>query len=162
MENKTAIFLELIEKHKGVIFKITSSYCKDKDDQQDLAQEIVVQLWNTFEKYNPSYRFSTWLYRIALNTSISFYRKEKRRKTKDLELSYFLKNETEEDDEPNEKLVQLRTFIQELKEIDKAIILLYLEGLTQKEIGEIMGISSSNTGTKISRIKKSLKKKFNQ
>lgn len=162
MDNKTNIFLEVIDNHKRIIYKITNSYCKQNEDRQDLIQEIIIQLWQSFDKYNPQYSFSTWVYRIALNTSISYYRKNKIRKEKTTELSVIAEAslKASEPFQENPSLSILQNFIKELKEIDKALMLLYLDGLSHKEIAKIIGITSSNVSTKLTRIKKQLKQKF--
>jgi len=162
LDKNRDIFISILENHKGIIFKIVNSYCKDVTDKQDLIQEIIIQLWISFEKYNNQFKLSTWIYRIALNTSISFYRKNKVRKEKTVLASAILET-TLKSDEPfqeNPDLIKLQGFIQELKELDKALILLYLDGLSQKEISKIIGITPTNVGSKIERIKKMLKQKF--
>jgi len=157
-----ADFVKTIEENKGIIYKIARSYCKDPDDKQDLIQEILFQLWKSFDKFDSSYKFSTWMYRIALNVSISFYRKETLRQQINQPLPesvlYLKEDNTTED--LNTKLDQLHQFIQELKELDRAIIILYLEGNNQQEIGEILGLTVTNVSTKVSRIKELLKQKF--
>ena len=162
MDNKTDIFLKVIENHKGIIYKIANSYCKVREERKDLTQEIIIQLWESFDKYDKQFKFSTWIYRIALNTAISFYRKDKTRKGKTIEFSPIIQTSLIADEPAleNPDLNKLQVFIQELREIDKAIILLYLDGLSQKEIAEIIGISPSNVGTKLSRIKNILLQKF--
>lgn len=80
-------FLSLIEMHKGIIYKVANAYCRDVEDRKDLVQEIVIQLWRSFDKYDAQYKWSTWMYRIALNVAISFLRKEKRRKDAALSLT---------------------------------------------------------------------------
>jgi len=162
LHKKTNTFLNLIEDHKGILYKITNSYCNKAEERQDLTQEIILQLWKSFDGYDTRFKPSTWIYRIALNTSISYYRKHKNRKQKTTELSKVFENslEAEAAFEENPDLAMLRKFIQELKEIDKAIVLLYLDELSQKEIAAIMGISPTNVGTKLSRIKQKLKTKF--
>ena len=159
---KSDLFLSVISFNKGILFKIANSYCKDGEDRKDLVQEIIVQLWKSFERFNDQYKYSTWIYRIALNVAISFYRKENRRKQvsnplTDGILNYADTNVTSETDE-NIKLLQ--QFIAGLKELDKAIMLLYLEEKSHKEIADIIGISESNVATKIGRIKILLKQKF--
>lgn len=157
-----ADFLKTIEGNKGIIYKIARSYCKDPDDKQDLIQEILFQLWKSFDKFDSSYKFSTWMYRIALNVSISFYRKETRRRQINQPLPegvlYLQEDNTTKD--LNSKLDQLHLFIQELKELDRAIIILYLEGNNQQDIGEILGLTITNVSTRVSRIKELLKQKF--
>lgn len=157
-----ADFVKTIKENKGIIYKIARSYCKDPDDKQDLIQEILFQLWRSFDKFDSSYKFSTWMYRIALNVSISFYRKEKLRQQINQPLPesvlYLKEDNTAKD--LNNKLDQLHQFIQELKELDRAIIILYLEGNSQQDIGEILGLTVTNVSTKVSRIKEQLKQKF--
>jgi RNA polymerase sigma factor (sigma-70 family) len=154
-------FITIIQQHKGIIFKICNSYCRNRDDREDLAQEMVYQLWKSFESYKPDYKYSTWLYRIALNVAISFYRKQKSaRHTTALEEHLFeFKNEDEPPDQ-QENLNRLQQFISELKELDRALMLLYLEEKNHKEMADILGISETNVGTKISRIKEKLKQRF--
>jgi RNA polymerase sigma factor (sigma-70 family) len=157
-----ADFVKTIEANKGIIYKIARSYCKDPDDKQDLIQEMLFQLWKSFDKFDSSYKFSTWMYRIALNVSISFYRKESRRQQINQPLSESVLNLKEDNTSKDldTQLNQLNQFIQELKELDRAIIILYLEGNSQQDIGEILGLTGTNVSTKVSRIKELLKQKF--
>ncbi|MBK7651825.1 MAG: sigma-70 family RNA polymerase sigma factor [Flammeovirgaceae bacterium] len=157
-----ADFLKTIEENKGIIYKIARSYCKDPDDKQDLIQEILFQLWKSFDKFDSSYKFSTWMYRITLNVSISFYRKEtlRRQINQPLPESVLYLKEDNTTLDLNNELDQLHQFIQELKELDRAIIILYLEGNNQQDIGEILGLTVTNVSTKVSRIKELLKQKF--
>ena len=159
---KTDRFLSVIETNKGIIYKITNSYCKDTEDRKDLIQEIISQLWKSFDNYSDQYKYSTWIYRIALNVAISFYRKENRRKTISSPLSEsifsFADQHNNTGSESNIELLQ--QFISELKDLDKALLLLYLEEKSHREIAEIIGISETNAATKIGRIKAILKQKF--
>ena len=155
-------FLSIIDANKRIIFKICNSYCKNADDREDLAQEIIFQLWKSWSSFNANYKLSTWMYRIGLNVAISFYRKE--RKTTDTVLmgDHVIEIADEQIEEILEtKLNALQQFINELKPLDKALMILYLEEKPQKEIAEIMGITSTNVATKIGRIKEQLKQKFN-
>lgn len=163
MEKKEKIFLSVLEKHKGIIYKVAQTYCFDKLDREDLIQEIIFQVWKTLDNYNEQYKWSTWIYRIALNTSISFYRKHKTRREKTDRLSPILEVSIE-DAEPKKdsEIYVLRKCIHELKELDRALILLYLDGLSSKEIAEIINTSPSNVTSKISRIKKKLKIKLEE
>lgn len=156
------IFLSVIEANKGIIYKIANSYCIDPEDRKDLFQEIVSQLWRSFDKYSDQYKYSTWIYRIALNVAISFYRKENRRKVISSPISEGVFNLTDIDDttETESNLRLLQQFIQELKDLDKALMLLYLEEKSHREIAEIIGITETNVATKIGRIKLLLKQKF--
>lgn len=160
--DKSGRFLSVTHAHKGIIYKVINAYCKDVDDRKDLEQEIIVQLWKSFECYNEQYMHSTWIFRITLNVAISFYRKESRRKTiaypfTESVLSISAGAST---DDHQEEIVLLNQFINELRELDKALMLLYLEEKSYREIAEIMGISESNVATKISRIKTKLKQRF--
>jgi len=163
-ENSKEEFLQLIQENKGIIFRICNSYCRNKNDREDLAQEIIYQLWKSGQSFDNEHRFSTWMYRVALNVAISFYRKEKSSNafmplTDNLaELSD--KNETNEGME--EKINLLQQFINELKELDKALMILHLDARSYSEIAEVLGITETNVATKLSRIKDKLKEKFNQ
>jgi RNA polymerase sigma factor (sigma-70 family) len=154
-------FLQLIEDNKRIIFKISNSYCQNKNDREDLAQEIIYNLWKSGHSFNDEYKFSTWMYRIALNVAISFYRKEKRTATPiPFDDVFDVEDKSNDNKEMDENIKQLQTFINELKELDKALMLLYLESKSYNEIAEILGISETNVATKISRIKNNLKEKF--
>lgn len=156
------IFISVIEAHKGIIYKVANSYCKDLEDRNDLVQDIILKLWNAFDTYNDEFKHSTWIYRIALNIAISNYRKEKVREKyfTPLAVSIFDLHDDDNTTAKEHKYVLLQQFISELKELDKALMLLYLEEKNYKEIAEILGISESNVGTKISRLKSLLKDKF--
>jgi RNA polymerase sigma-70 factor (ECF subfamily) len=163
LDDKTKIFLAVIDENKNLIYKIVNAYCKNRDLHEDLTQEIISQLWLSFDKYDSNFKMSTWMYRIALNTAISYYRKGINNQKYTLSISSpheeTLISEAPFEEDPNLKL--LNQFIQELKEIDKALILLHLDELSHKEIANILGISPTNVGTKLSRVKKILRKKFN-
>lgn len=156
-------FREIIEQHKGILFKVARTYCKSEEDRQDLMQEISIQIWRSLDRYDDKYKLSTWLYRIALNVSISFYRKNARRQENTFSWDVQLQQIPEiENREKQEQLNLLEQFIKELNDIDKALMLLYLEDKSYAEMAEILGISQSNVGTKISRIKDKIKKRFSQ
>tara|TARA_B110001452_G_scaffold264083_1_gene266495 strand:- start:1447 stop:1959 length:513 start_codon:yes stop_codon:yes gene_type:complete len=166
MVNKKEQFIKTIDEHKKIIYKIVNSYCKNKEDRKDLEQEIIIQLWNSFDNYNSDYKYSTWMYRIALNVAISFYRKEKKWSIKNdfyNEESIFKiekEDTSEEQTELDFHLKLLQGFIHNLNELNKALMLLYLEEKSYEEIAEILGITKTNVATKISRIKLKLKKEF--
>lgn len=159
MKRDAHAFLEIIESHKGIIYKVANSYCRNEEDRKDLLQEVILQLWLSFSRYDEQYKLSTWMYRIALNVAISFYRKESRRSIINQpipEAIIYL----QQPQEKNADLERLHRFIRELKEIDRAIIILYLEGNAQQEIAEILGLTQTNVSTRVSRIKQQLKQKF--
>ena len=154
-------FLRLLEEHKGIVIKICNAYCQARDDKEDLSQEIVYNLWKGFTAYTPDYKFSTWLYRVALNVAISYYRREKRSlRFTPYDENLIVFNEDGYDKALDGNLLLLQQFIFELKEIDKSIMLLYLDDKPYREIAEITGISETNVATKINRIKTNLKAKF--
>ena len=154
-------FLQLVKENKGIVYKVCNAYCHDKDNRDDLAQEILYNLWKSFLSFRTDLKFSTWMYRIALNVAISFYRKEKKLKPHvEIYDDMALFEEDEKDIYAQDNLKLLRRFIDELKEIDKSIILLYLDDKSQKEIAEITGITESNVSTRINRIKYKLKSNF--
>ena len=161
MTKNKETFLRLLEDHKGIIIKICNAYCQAKDDKEDLSQEIVYNLWKAFEKYTPDHKFSTWLYRVALNVAISYYRKEKRSlQYTAYDESLIIFSEESDSKELEGNLAMLQQFIFELKELDKSIMLLYLDDRSYQEIAAITGISTTNVATKINRIKTNLKSKF--
>lgn len=152
-------FVELIDQHQRLILKVASVYCSESEAKRDLSQEIILQLWKAFPKYDPKYKFSTWAYRIALNVAISYYRaKSTRQRTKQ---DYGKQKNWMTWETPNwedEAIEQLYRCIGQLKPLDRALIILYLDGHSGQEIAEIMGISGSNVSTRTHRIKQLLKK----
>ncbi len=162
--NKKETFITTIDTHKKIIYKIVNSYCQNKEDRKDLEQEIIIQLWNSFDKYNAEYKYSTWMYRIALNVAISFYRKEKKWSVKNDFYNensiYNIADENENETELDYNIKLLQEFINNLNELNKALMLLYLEEKPYDEIAEILGITKTNVATKISRLKLKLKKEF--
>lgn len=155
-------FLAQLEQHKLIIYKICNSYCKNASDRDDLAQEITYQLWRSFNHFNGSVKFSTWMYRVALNVAITFYRSTKT-KQNIIMLDEPANEPVDNSDDYSENennIATLQQFISELKELDKALMILYLEEKTYSEISEILGITETNVATRISRIKEKLKQKF--
>lgn len=153
--------LQKIGDNERIIFKICHTYCINKADREDLAQEIIYQLLRSYHSYSGQFKFSTWMYRVSLNVAISFYRKKSAKK----EIYYQqrahdLKEEINADKELEENLIILEKYINELKELDKALMVLYLESKSYQEIAEILGITETNVATKVSRIKEILKRKF--
>jgi len=161
LKNKSHTFPSILYAHKGIIYKVANSYCKDEEDRKDLIQEILIQIWRSFDRYNDKFKWSTWIYRIALNVSISHYRKSNLRKNKAIHNSEIIFQwHNNDDNDLHENVQLLRSFIQDLKEIDKALMLLYLDEKPYSEISEILGISISNISTKMNRIRTLLKQRF--
>lgn len=159
--DKDQIFQEIIGRHQGILYKVARLYCQTDEDRKDLVQEMLFQLWRSFDKYDDRFKHSTWIYRIALNVAISFYRKNSSRQqqTTTIEEAENIVV-THELNETDSRLILLEKFINELKELDKALIILYLEEKSHQEISEILGVSTSNVSTKVGRIKEKLKQRF--
>ena len=158
MSSLEKTFLEQIEKHKGVIFKISKMYMDNFDDQKDLFQEITFQVWKAYQTFEGKSQFSTWLYRVALNTAIIFLKSEKKRSfIKNDEIENFKIVADDYDDDEEKKLARMYSAIQQLNEIDKALIFYYLEDFSGKEIADNMGISEGNARVKLNRAKEKLK-----
>lgn len=153
-------FKTLLNEHKKILYKVCNLYCRNRDDREDLAQEIIVQLWRSFESFDEGYRFSTWMYRIALNVAISFYRREKTRSRYVLSDEEQLLNAVDETPAQTTELLVLHEFIEGLESLSKALVLLYLDGNSYPEIAEVLGISETNVATKISRLKQEMKQEF--
>ena len=148
-------FVALINLHRGLIYKVCHLYGRDRGDQEDLFQEIVLQIWKAFPSFRNESRITTWMYRIALNTAISYFRKEKRMPGSQTLSSQELQMP---DLDTNEDLEILHQAIQHLTQVEKAMIILYLDEKSYQEIADIMGITLSNVGVKINRIKTKLEK----
>ncbi len=152
-------FEALLSQHKKILWKVANAYCKSVADRPDLVQEIAVQLWRSFPRYDERLRFSTWTYRIALNVAISFHRSEARRArhTVPAEES-LLEIAADPPASVDPDLETLHRFIAELEPLDRALVLLYLDGNPYDTIAQVLGISETNVGTKIGRIKQRLRR----
>lgn len=159
--DRTDSFEEVIGRHQGILLKVANIYCQNEEDKKDLVQEIMIQLWRAFDKYDQKYKYSTWIYRISLNVAISFYRKHAAKKNQTVALGdEEIPSSIPDISETENHLLLLEKLVGELKELDKALMLLSLEGKKHKEIADILGISASNVSTKLSRIKEKLKENF--
>ena len=156
-------FIQILKENKWVIHKVINTYCKDSEDRKDLEQEILIQLWKSFESYNGQFKMSTWIYKIAVNVSISFYRSNVARKSKTFPISESIFQVSSQVDNPlflDEERKFLHDFINQLDEFNKQILILYFDDYSYKEISEIVGITESNVGTKINRIKNKLQENY--
>lgn len=158
MQDLERQFLEKLENHKGVVFKIAKMYMNDFDDQKDLFQEITYQAWKAFPSFEQRSEFSTWLYRVALNTAIVFLKSEKKRGfIKNEETEKFKLKDENYDHEEERKLKKMYDAIRQLNSIDKALIFYYLEGCSGKEMADQLGISEVNARVKLNRAKDKLR-----
>ncbi len=155
-----AQFVQIIKENEKIIFKITTIYADSADDQKDLYQDIVIQLWRAYGSFREESKLSTWLYRVALNTAITRLRKEKKSGTKVPIDQVILNHSHSPDIEQEEKIKELYRSIEALNEMDKGVVLLILEEKSYEEIAEITGLTISNVGTRLNRIKKKLKKQM--
>ena len=149
-------FLSLINQHQNIIHKVCNIYMHDAADKEDLFQEITLQAWNAYKNFRGDAKFSTWLYRVALNTAISFYRKEKRKPIFEFSANEFPER-AEESNEIEEQMQAMYAAIATLSKIDKALVMLYLEDYSYDEIGNMLGITANNVAVKMNRIKTKLK-----
>jgi RNA polymerase sigma-70 factor (ECF subfamily) len=151
-------FLDILEKNIGIIIKIARAYSKTVSDKEDLINDITLELWKSFGRFKGDSKISTWIYRIALNTSMNYKRKREKDKLffmddlKQVENLSWLIEQSESS--LSEILYQC---IDELNQLNKAIILLYLDGNSHEQISDITGVSKTNVGTRINRIKEQIK-----
>ena len=153
MKSSEEEFLSLINQHKGILYKVSRMYFDNIEDQQDLFQEIILQLWTSLDSFKGNSKLSSWMYRVALNTAIVFYKKEKRKldnispvKIEPIALDVY-------DTEKDLQLVHFYKAVKELNKIEKALIFQFIEGLSGKEIAENLGISEVNVRVKTNRTK---------
>jgi RNA polymerase sigma-70 factor (ECF subfamily) len=152
-------FLQTIKKNQGIIHKVCNIYCDDQDDRNDLFQEIVAQLWKSFPSFREESKFSTWMYRVALNTAITTFKKTKRRPDQNrLTYENFQLKDENYDTETEEEIKNLHRAVAQLTGVEKSIVLLFLENKKYEEIAEITGITQNYVRVKMNRIKKKLKK----
>jgi len=155
-------FVEMLEQHQNIIHKVCRLYTDNYDAHNDLFQEITIQLWKAYPKFRGDSKFSTWMYRVGLNTAITLYRKSKRRvQTQEFENFQFKIKAEEYDDTEEQQLKLLYSAVHELNDIEKALVFLYLEDKDYREISETLGITEVNARVKMNRVKTKLKQILN-
>lgn len=154
MNKKETDFIRILKEYKTTIYTVCFMFSKDKDEVNDMYQEVSINLWKGFDNFAQKSEMKTWIYRISLNTCISFDQKKKRRKTVPLTVDIDL---FEENDHESKQIKALYNRINRLEPFDRAIILLWLENLPYDEIGAIVGISTKNVSVRLSRIREQLK-----
>ena len=160
--DKKERFIKAIQDNEGLIYKVATFYTNSKDDRDDVVQEIIYSLWKSFDSFKQMSSLSTWMYQIAMNVAI-FHLKKSKKAVTTIPIETGLLNSPEsitENDE--EKLKVLQEHVKDLNLLDKGILMLYLENKSHEEIALITGISKTNVGTKLSRIKEKLKSKINR
>jgi RNA polymerase sigma-70 factor (ECF subfamily) len=158
MELKKQNFIQIINKNRGTIRSLCKIYYGSNEDQKDAFQDIILQLWKSFDTFRGESEISTWIYRVSLNTILTKIKKEKKSVTiEPIDEHHLYISNAKADD--NVELFFI--IIQSLKDIDKAIVVLHLEGYQNKEIAEILNISPTNVSTRLNRVNSQLKMKFN-
>lgn len=148
-------FIQRIQQHSGIIHKVCSLYVEGKENREDLFQEITLQAWKSYPRFQGNSLFSTWLYRVALNTAITYFKQQKRNP-----IQYAADEVPElsdvDSDNREEKFQIMHQAIAQLTDVDKALVLLYLEDFPYDEIAAMMGITANHVAVKINRIKSKL------
>jgi len=156
---KEARFESLLSEHKGILYKIARSYSYCQEDQRDLIQDITLQLWRSFNSYAPAFKLSTWVYRVAMNTAISFLRSDSLRKKYHITTDVMLLDEPQESGN-EEMMLEIQRMLQRLNKFDRAMFIMHLDGLDYAAISDVLKVSASNVGTRLSRIKQQLNKEY--
>lgn len=157
MKTREKEFLDQIENHKGIIHKISRMYRDDEDDQKDLFQEIICQLWKSYDSFNHQSKFSSWMYRVALNTAIVYFKKQKRQEDAYANIAKEIEIPTDDAETREIQLAHFYKALQQLDKIEKALMFYFLEDYSHKEIGENLGITEGNARVKLNRAKHKLK-----
>ena len=150
-------FTNLLLRHAGLIHKVAYAYCRNATDRDDVIQEIAMQLWRSRDRYDDRFKETTWIYRIAINVAVSFHRRERQHSQRRVSLEGPAITIASRSAEPNQDVGLLMQCIDELGELDKALVLLYLDGYGHASIADVLGITVSNVGTKLQRIKNKLR-----
>lgn len=159
-ENIEDQFLKDLNNNIGIVHRVCRVYVKDSDERQDMYQEIIYQLWKSYPTFNNNAKFSTWMYRVAVNTAINHIRKSTRTIKEEPLPENLDKMTLAEDEAPAEKLQMLYAVIEHLSPVDKAITLLYLDDNSYDQIAAITGFTKSNVSVRLVRIKKQLEKQL--
>ena len=158
MELKKQNFIQIVNENRGIIRSLCKVYYGSNEDQKDAFQDVILQLWKSFDTFRGESEISTWIYRVGFNTILTKIRRDKKSvASESIDTPHFYISDSKADD--NVELLSI--FIQSLKDVDKAIVVLYLEGYRNMEIAEILKTTPTNVGTRFNRIKSLLKMKFN-
>lgn len=157
MSAKEKEFSQLIRDNQGLIIKVSRLYTNSIEDEQDLFQEIVLQLWRSYDTFKGQSKISTWMYRVALNTAITLFRKKTKSPQTDELRDFHYKDFVEDDEEKQQQISTLYKVIKILPNVERAIVTMYLDDLPYKDIAENLGITEVNARVKMNRLKKTLK-----
>lgn len=157
--SEEGLFKRWLEQHTGLVFKVARAFAPSDADRDDLVQEILLQLWRSLPRFEGKAKESTWIYRVALNTALAWHRSENKRRTKQTAL-ISIDELPEPDDiagrEREELVARLYAAIRRLPKVDAALVLLYLDDLSYREMAEVLGLSETNVGVKLNRARKLL------
>jgi RNA polymerase sigma-70 factor (ECF subfamily) len=153
-------FQELVSEHRKLLYKVCCAYCREHADREDLAQEMILQLWRSFARFDGRCRFSTWMYRVCLNVAISYSRRERTRARHVLSAGDALLEGVEAFQQESPATQQLTDYIQALDRLNRALLLLYLDGNSYRDIADVLGISETNVATKLNRLKNRMKREL--
>lgn len=157
MNNREKEFAKLIKDNQGLIIKVSRLYTNSLEDEEDLFQEIVLQLWRSYDSFKGQSKISTWMYRVALNTAITLFRKKTKMPQTDELTDFHYKDFMEEDQEKQQQISTLYKVIKMLPNVERAIVTMYLDDLPYRDIAENLGITEVNARVKMNRLKKTLK-----
>lgn len=157
MSAKEKEFSKLIKDNQGLIIKVSRLYTNSLEDEQDLFQEIVLQLWRSYDTFKGNSKISTWMYRVALNTAITLFRKKTKSPQTDELMDYHHRDFLEDDDETQTQISLLYKVVKMLPHVERAIVMMYLDDLPYRDISENLGITEVNARVKMNRLKKTLK-----
>lgn len=150
-------FLKLVNQHKGILYKASRIYADSIEDREDLQQEILIQLWKSYQNFKGNSEFSTWMYRVAINTAITYLKKEKQRTHNHTDAPPYFEVQQEDYNPARDR--QFEVFylaVQELNALEKAVIFYFMEGMSHKEIGSNLGLSEGNARVKLNRTKEKI------
>ncbi|MDB5133463.1 MAG: polymerase subunit sigma-70 [Mucilaginibacter sp.] len=150
-------FLTLISDNQGLIFKVCNMYCNNKEDKEDLFQDIILQLWRAYPTFKGDSKISTWMYRIAINNAITRLRKQTKRKAFNELDDEAMQIAVKENTGTDERILLMYDAIKKLSEVERAVTMLYMEECSYKEMAEILGLSETNIGFKLNKIKSKLR-----
>jgi RNA polymerase sigma factor (sigma-70 family) len=150
-------FITIINEHEHIIHKVCNLYMHTKDDQQDLFQEIILNAWKGIKQFRKESKFSTWLYRVALNTAITMFKKE--RKHSELKKTPYDHHPVEYPNEHDQQYLAMIKAVQQLTDIEKALVMLYFEDYTHDEIAAVLGTTANNVAVKMNRVKAKLRER---
>ncbi len=157
MSAKEKEFAKLIKDNQGLVIKVSRLYTNSREDEEDLFQEIVLQLWRSYDTFKGDSKITTWMYRVALNTAITFFRKKTRAPQTDELMDYHHRTYLEDDDEKQQQVSLLYKVVKMLPNVERAIVTMYLDDLPYRDIAENLGITEVNARVKMNRLKKTLK-----